>query len=847
MADVIGEAEIQVTADTDAADRELRTGLADAFAFLIKSADLAADEVTNQFQQAARSIQGSLRDIGGADVWLPVMLQAALAAGYIEERFDDIKINPERSWRSRLTAPLASLRARITQAFVPDPEKLRALLHPVESFFSSEFGFAIAAGLAASVLPALSTALTAALSLGLGGGLIALGALSLKHSKKLADTWSRASQSIGKDLANAAKPLEGPFAAAMHQLAVLVDRIAPSLNRMFTALAPAIEPFAKAISELVVNMMPGLEAAMPGVITAFTELSKVLPSVGTEIGKFFKLMSENQETIRVGVNILITTANVLLTVFGATFTFLNDALLQWMYLWRTGYGIVSGIFRNLTNAWLGFVGAFTREEGITTETGTLVGTFERMGLAVGNMWRRLQEAVANSVHAIITAINFLRALPGLVISWFASMGAAIASLWNALVGAAQSAVNRIVGWWQGLLRLPGIIGTALANAYVTAVTWFTNLITRTGTWISQTIARARELIPQLPYIVGQAMGRALGTLVATTLQWMANVINWIRRTNQTITSGLALVPGIVARWFSSALTQMVSFLTRMWSQATSWMNRTREAIIDRLQALPGQIASIFTRVVDAVVRNVTRMWQQGSSYANRTRESMIDRLQALPGQVTSIFTRAVSAAVAQLGRLVEAALSGARRAVDAVQRGFSSLPGIITSAWSRAASAVSAGVSRVVGIASTIGSRITGAVGNLGGILFGAGQAAVQGLINGILSKLGAVRSAASSLAGAVRGAMPFSPAKYGPLSGRGAPERIGQGIASQLARGMMSSTEALENAAVRMASAVSGGIGPGMNIENVNVAPVTGRFSLQEVHDELVFQSRQLYMGTVH
>jgi hypothetical protein len=775
------------------------------------------------------------------------MLQAALAAGYIEEQFDNIRIDPDRSWGSRISGGLRVLKRRITDAFVPDPERLRYLLHPLESFFSTEIGLAVSAGIITTVLPAVSTALTSALMLGLGGGLIALGALSLRHSKKLADTWSRASQSIGKDFADAAKPLEGPFAAAIHQLAVLVDRIAPSLNRMFTALAPAIEPFAKAIADLVVNMMPGLEAAMPGIITAFTELSKVLPSVGTALGEFFALMSENQETIRVGINIIVTTANVLLTVLGATLTFLNDALLQWMYLWRTGYNIISGILRNLANAWRAFVEVFTGGE-VTAATGTLVGTFERIGLGIRNFWLRLQEAVTKSVNAIIATINFFRNLPGMVAGWFATMVAAVISLWNGLVGAAQSTVSRIIGWWQGLLRLPGIIGTALANAYTTAVVWFTNLITRTSAWISSTITRVRELIPQLPYIVGQAMGRAIATLVATILQWTANVINWIRRTNQTITSGLALIPGIVARWFSSALTQMVSYLTRMWQQATSWMNRTRESIIDRLQALPTQIGNLFSRALDAVVRNVTRMWQQGTSYASRTREGIIDRLNALPSQISSLFTRAVSAAVAQLNRLVDAALSGARRAVDAVQRGFSSLPGIVTSAFQRAASAVSSGVSRVVSIASTIGSRISGAVGNLGGILFGAGQAAVQGLINGILSRLGAVRSAASSLAGAVRGALPGSPAKFGPFSGSGAPTLIGERISNQLAHGMLSSTQQLADAATKMATAASGNLGdPGMQIQNVNVAPISGRFSLREVHDELVFQSRQLYLGTVH
>jgi hypothetical protein len=37
------------------------------------------------------------------------------------------------------------------------------------------------------------------------------------------------------------------------------------------------------------------------------------------------------------------------------------------------------------------------------------------------------------------------------------------------------------------------------------------------------------------------------------------------------------------------------------------------------------------------------------------------------------------------------------------------------------------------------------------------------------------------------------------------------------------------------------------MHVEHLTVAPVTGRFSLREVYDELVFSQRQLYLGTIH
>jgi phage-related protein len=133
-------------------------------------------------------------------------------------------------------------------------------------------------------------------------------------------------------------------------------------------------------------------------------------------------------------------------------------------------------------------------------------------------------------------------------------------------------------------------------------------------------------------------------------------------------------------------------------------------------------------------------------------------------------------------------------------------------------------------------------VGNLGSLLFNAGVNVVQGLINGITSRIGAVASAASRLAGAVRGALPFSPAKYGPLSGKGAPERSGRKIAQDVARGLLKGRAGLHGAMARampgvpgaglgLAGAGAGGrvhvtLGPGA----VQVTGVGGNLTLRDV-----------------
>lgn len=130
------------------------------------------------------------------------------------------------------------------------------------------------------------------------------------------------------------------------------------------------------------------------------------------------------------------------------------------------------------------------------------------------------------------------------------------------------------------------------------------------------------------------------------------------------------------------------------------------------------------------------------------------------------------------------------------------------------------GASRVVSFMRSLPGRIRSALGNLGGLLVQAGRNVVNGLIRGITSRFGALANKAHELASKIRNVLPFSPAKEGPLSGRGSPERAGRKIATMVASGMAKRTGAVAAAAAGMAGAAA--IDPnGAGVAGVNaVAP---------------------------
>jgi phage-related protein len=108
----------------------------------------------------------------------------------------------------------------------------------------------------------------------------------------------------------------------------------------------------------------------------------------------------------------------------------------------------------------------------------------------------------------------------------------------------------------------------------------------------------------------------------------------------------------------------------------------------------------------------------------------------------------------------------------------------------------------------SIPGRVLSAIGNLGSLLYNAGQNIIQGLINGISSMIGAVASKISSVASTIRSYLPFSPAKVGPLRDD-PPDVAGATIGAMLARGITASVGRVSNATAQLAGAATPALRP--------------------------------------
>lgn len=146
--------------------------------------------------------------------------------------------------------------------------------------------------------------------------------------------------------------------------------------------------------------------------------------------------------------------------------------------------------------------------------------------------------------------------------------------------------------------------------------------------------------------------------------------------------------------------------------------------------------------------------------------------------------------------------SAASAVVNFLRSAWNRAKSLVSSAWSAISNAVSNGVSSMIGFVKSIPGKILSALGNLGSLLWDAGRNVIQGLIDGIMSMIGAVGNAIGSVVSRIRGALPFSPAKWGPLR-QHPPDEAGRVIGRMLASGISAQQGLVAAAASRLAGSV--------------------------------------------
>ncbi len=334
---------------------------------------------------------------------------------------------------------------------------------------------------------------------------------------------------------------------------------------------------------------------------------------------------------------------------------------------------------------------------------------------------------------------------------------------------------------------------------------------------SESIGPMRDIFTDLGGVLLE-LGATVGATLGQALEALAPVLGFIvALAGQLLTAITPLVtmlvsalgPAIeeIASAFMSELVPAFDGLMPAIQPFVEFMSATFTSTIDgAITAVVGIIRGLITvisGVVNVISGILTGDWSLVWDGLKQVVSGAVDAIGSLLKGVYEIFKgrfaaigdiisgigpdfkKAYDSVADWVGNIVRKVRDFPRQVSSFLSNVANILQSRIVAPFQRLNSSVTSRIQSVISNVRRIPSLIMSAIGNLGSLLYQSGRNAIQSLINGIRSQIGSVASSMSGIASTIRSYLPFSPAKVGPLSGSGAPDRSGQEIIRMIAQGM--------------------------------------------------------------
>ena len=253
----------------------------------------------------------------------------------------------------------------------------------------------------------------------------------------------------------------------------------------------------------------------------------------------------------------------------------------------------------------------------------------------------------------------------------------------------------------------------------------------------------------------------------------------------------------VAAWnaIMSVVGPVIEFIKQKFNEIKDSWNRNSTDIMHAFNNILGAARAVFN-AIKAVVSTVMPYIR---TVFNALRPYFVGVLQGVIGTFRVAWT-VISAVIRAAWGVIKAVISGAIATVSAILAlGMHLINGQWGKAWGDLKDLAKAQLDTLKGV-------ITSALSGAAGLLYDAGVAVIQGLIDGMGSMFGALKDKAGEAVSFVTDLWPNSPqAKYGPLA-QHPPAVMGARVSADLAAGMMKKAHLVGEASAHMAGMVTAG-----------------------------------------
>lgn len=362
--------------------------------------------------------------------------------------------------------------------------------------------------------------------------------------------------------------------------------------------------------------------------------------------------------------------------------------------------------------------------------------------------------------------------------------AAVAGIGLTILGLMAGIAAAVAAAGVEFFILTGILA-GVGTAFIGLVTLFTVAYKKSEPFrnmLKHIADEAKDLWEQVE-LLGQRFKKAWDTNISPALDKLVTVIN------------------------DKVLPAFEQFREEVWDKAFPKIKEALRIIGDVAENTLKVIGDMIKDYVVPAIQSFTAWWQKNKDEI----QPIIDLLIQLGKWMLIIVAILVAAGlIAALTALLGVFLS-VMTAIQVFVEWFKIMRANIMLAWEA--------LKGLWGILTNLWKSITDFFSNSGSWLMQAGAKLIDGLIDGIKSKLGKLKDTTLNLIKeGITNFFPLSPAKTGPLSGRGSTFYSGQTITTMLASGMIDQLAAIRSASAQVAGAA--GIQTGFSSQGV-LAPV--------------------------
>ena len=381
-----------------------------------------------------------------------------------------------------------------------------------------------------------------------------------------------------------------------------------------------------------------------------------------------------------------------------------------------------------------------------------------------------------------------------------NIGIVISTFWNSVVVPVLEKVVHYVGgilvaaWeflWTVIKRVFDFIGTIITG-FIDLVRNFIGLIVSifAGDWAGAWEYAKALVVDFVTAIVNSFMSLAGGVIeivvsLANTIgHWFANLVKGV--VDIIVTFVTSVIDWFVELWdvlvgnsiVPDMVNAIIDWFVNLWNTVSAGVSNFVQGIIDWFVNLWNTVVNGVTNFVNSVVNWFTNLYNSVTSSVSNLVNGVINGFSTMYNNVANWIRNLVNNVVTGFTNFVNKAVSIAQqlpnKVISAVNGLISRISTFVKTVANNFVNGLLDMVNRAVSTVRELPGKVVSALGDLGGHLVNSGMSLINGFINGIKQGFNSARQAVSNGIQSIRDFFPFSPAKKGPLKGKGYTDRSG-------------------------------------------------------------------------